>query len=367
MLYGRTSAGARVASGCPARPSGFFVSGWSKLKGGVLALLLAIALLGGTAAGALAQSTPVASPVATPNGNPAAIGAAVAWLQSQQDAGGGFPGMSGTPDPGTTVDAVLALVSSPGFDEAAVQNATAYLNDNAKPYIETGAGQAAKVVLAMAATGGDPTSVNGTNPVDLFENGINAGTGLCGSGVFDHAYCLLARVAIGKEVPQEWIEALRKVQISNGGWAFDGSADEASADSNTTALAIQALIAAGVPATDPAIVNALGYLKTTMAPTGGFAYSATPFSMSAATPADAAATPLVADANSTAVVIQALTAAGVDLTAPEWGDPVAALTGFQNASGAFRYMDSMPDDNLFATVQAMPALAGITFPIVAGA
>jgi hypothetical protein len=30
-------------------------------------------------------------------------------------------------------------------------------------------------------------------------------------------------------------------------------------------------------------------------------------------------------------------------------------------------MDSMPDDNLFATVQAMPALAGITFPIIAGA
>ena len=363
MPYGRTSAGARVASGCPAQSSGFFVSTWSNLKHGLLALLLAVALLGGTAAGALAQSTPVASPVATPNGNPAQIGAAVAWLQSQQDASGAFLGMSGSPDPGTTVDAVLALVASPGFDEAAVQRATAWLNGNAKPYIETGAGQAAKVVLAMAATGGDPTSVNGVNPVELFEGSINADTGLCGFGVFDHAYCMLAEVAIGKEAPQEWIDAFRKAQISNGGWAFDGSTDEASADSNTTALAIEALVAAGVPANDNMIVHALDYLKTTMAPTGGFAYSATPFS-TAATPA---AVELVADANSTGVVIQALIAVDADITAPEWGDPVTVLLGFQNESGAFRYMDNMPDDNLFATVQAMPAIAGIAFPIIAGA
>ena len=364
MKHGRLSAGGK--SGSPAHQSGFVVSVWSRIRGGLLALLLAITLLGGGVAGALAQTTPVATTAGTPNGEPLPIAAAVAWLQSQQDAGGGFPGLDGNPDPGITVDAILALVASPGYDEAAVQKALAYLDGNAKPYIETGAGQAAKVVLAMAATGGDPTSVNGVNPVDLMESGINPDTGLCGSGVFDQAYCVLARVAIGKDAPVEWIDALRKTQSSNGGWAFDGSTDEAAADSNTTALVIEALVAAGVPATDDAIVNGIAFLKTLVVSTGGFAYGAVSVDPSATPVADAAPA-LIADANSTGVVIQGLTAAGVDLTAPEWGDPIAALSAFQNASGAFRYMDSMPDDNLFATVQAMPALAGITFPIIAGA
>ncbi len=228
-----------------------------------------------------------------PNGEPLPIAAAVAWLQSQQDAGGGFPGLDGNPDPGITVDAILALVASPGYDEAAVQKALAYLDGNAKPYIETGAGQAAKVVLAMAATGGDPTSVNGVNPVDLMESGINPDTGLCGSGVFDQAYCVLARVAIGKEAPVEWIDALRKTQSSNGGWAFDGSTDEAAADSNTTALVIEALVAAGVPATDDAIVNGIAFLKTLVVSTGGFAYGAVSVDPSA-TPVAGAAPALIA-------------------------------------------------------------------------
>jgi hypothetical protein len=332
----------------------------------LLALLLAVTLLGGGVVGAIAQSTPVATPVETPNGEPLPIAAAVAWLQSQQDAGGGFLGFDGNPDPGTTVDAILALVASPGYDEAAVQKAVAYLNDNAKSYAEDGAGQAARVVLAMAATGGDPTSVNGVNPVELFEQGIDPATGLCNAEVFDHAYCVMARVAIGEEVPTEWIDALRTMQASNGGWNDGISTDPADADSNTTAMVIEAMIAAGVPATDDAIVNGVAFLQTMVVPTGGFAYSVVSVDPSATPTADAAPA-LVADANSTAVAIQGLTAAGVDLTAPEWADPIAALTAFQNASGAFRYMDSMPDDNLFATVQAMPALAGIIFPIVAGA
>src|SRR6478609_1798291 len=287
VKHGRLSAGGK--SGSPARQSGFVVSVWSRIRGGSLALLLAITLLGGGAAGAFAQSTPVATPAGTPNGEPLPVAAAVAWLQSQQDAGGGFPGLDGNPDPGTTVDAILALVASPGFDEAAVQKAVAYLDGNAKPYIETGAGQAAKVVLAMAATGGDPTSVNGTNPVELMESSIDPATGLCGMGIYDQAYCVLARVAVGKDVPAEWIDALRKTQISNGGWAFDGSTDEAAADSNTTAMVLQALIAAGVPANDDAVVNGVAFLQTLVVPAGGFAYG--PVSMDASATPTAGAAP----------------------------------------------------------------------------
>jgi hypothetical protein len=45
----------------------------------------------------------------------------------------------------------------------------------------------------------------------------------------------------------------------------------------------------------------------------------------------------------------------------------SVLQSFQNPTGAFRYMADQPDDNLYATLQALPALAGIAWPIVPAA
>jgi hypothetical protein len=69
------------------------------------------------------------------------------------------------------------------------------------------------------------------------------------------------------------------------------------------------------------------------------------------------------DANSTAVAVQALIAAGEDPAATEWQNAAGALLAFQNPSGAFRYSHDTPEDNLFATVQAIPAAAGLSFPL----
>jgi hypothetical protein len=228
----------------------------------------------------------------------------------------------------------------------------AFVNENAAEYAATGAGQAAKVVLFQAATGGDVSNIDGINPLELVQNGVNPDTGYFGIGIYDEAIGVLALVAAGQPVPAEWIDTLRAKQIANGGWAFDGSTEAAQADSNTTAIVIQALIANGVASDDPAIANGLAYMKTVVAPTGGFAY--------------ATADPLLADANSTGIAIQALAAVGQDPSAAgAWGDvpPEQALAAFQNPSGAFRYMDSVPDDNLFATIQAIIALTGTPFPV----
>ena len=75
-----------------------------------LAVLLAtgVTTLSGTSSmaqeatpGALSESSAI-SPVE----------AASAWLCEQQDASGGFIGLSGEPDPGTTTDAVMALYAA---------------------------------------------------------------------------------------------------------------------------------------------------------------------------------------------------------------------------------------------------------------
>jgi hypothetical protein len=93
----------------------------------------------------------------------------------------------------------------------------------------------------------------------------------------------------------------------------------------------------------------LAFLSTLLAPDGGFAYG----------PAD----PLIADANSTALVLQSLIAAGEDPAAPEWGNAPLALARFQTPSGGLRYMAADEEPNLLATVQAIPAMEEISFPV----
>jgi prenyltransferase beta subunit len=296
--------------------------------------------------------SPVSAQQATPavGGDP--LDAATAWLLTQQAEDGGFVGFSGETDAGTTVDAILALAAAQQAGvEVDLAPALVFLSqgDGALIYAQTGAGQAAKLVLALVAAGSDPHDINGVDPYSLVQAGLNADTGFYGFGAFDHALAMLAMVAVGDDVPEEAVSRLVNAQLEDGSWAFDGSEAEGAGDTNTTAIAIQAMAAAGF-GDGRDVLQALDYLRSTQVVGGGFPYQ----------PADGAA----ADANSTGIVVQALIAAGQDPTSPEWNDAQSALLGFQNESGAFRYMMDPPDDNLFATLQAIPAIAAVPFPIV---
>jgi hypothetical protein len=298
--------------------------------------------------GALSESTAI-SPVE----------AASAWLREQQDASGGFLGLSGEPDPGTTTDAVMALYAAHPRDPAAaaaLDAALAYLEheENGAAYARTGPGQAAKLALAVVTGGRDPRDFAGLDLVAALTvplatpvpDGI---AGIYGDDLYDHALVLIALAAAGEVIPDEALDPVRTAQGEDGGWAFDGSTTAGAADSNTTALIIQALVAAG-HGDDPMIDRALPFLSTLLVPDGGFAYG----------PAD----PLLADANSTALVLQALIAAGEDPASPEWGNAPLALALFQTPSGGLRYMATGEEPNLLATVQAIPAMEGLSLPVV---
>jgi prenyltransferase beta subunit len=69
------------------------------------------------------------------------------------------------------------------------------------------------------------------------------------------------------------------------------------------------------------------------------------------------------DANSTSLVLQAIIAADDPDLADAQAQALTALLDMQNESGAFFYMASTPDDNQFATVQAIPAVVGVAFPL----
>jgi hypothetical protein len=318
-------------------------SGARRLAAMLFALALALAML----APVLAQSaTPAASPAASPVSIGDPVAAASAWLVSQQLEDGSFPGFSGTADAGTTADSLIALAaaSAEGVDVAdAIDRAAAYLDANGADYANKGVGAAAKLVIALEAAGGDVSKFTGVDLLATVTKAPADANGLYGAGVFDHAYVILALAAAGESVPQTAIDAFAKTQIADGSWGFDGKTTAGNGDTNTTALAIQALVAAG-QAQNPIVAKGLAFLKANQTAAGNFPYQGGP-----AAPGDA---------NSTALVVQAIVAAGQDPASAAWNNASAALLAFQNADGAFRYQTSPPDDNLFATVQSLPAVAG---------
>jgi hypothetical protein len=310
----------------------------------IMTLLVTLFLVLAPAVTRAQDGTPIAG---------SAVKRAAAWLLAQQGPDGGFVGLSGTSDAGTTADAILALAAARNTGLAIdLKKAVDYLEQNALVYTQSGPGQAAKLVLAVVAAGGDPTDIARVDPLSIVQVSARSETGLIGFGPFDHALGVLALVATGTDVPPAAIDVFRTTQLDDGSWSFDGTTANGGGDTNTTAIVIQALAAAG-QGEDPMVARALDYLKSTQTAAGGFPYQR------GQTPKG--------DANSTAIAVQAILAVGQDPASADWKDAASALAAFQNPSGAFRYTDDESDDNLFATVQAIPAIAGQPYPIAARA
>jgi hypothetical protein len=310
----------------------------------VWAALMVISSLASVAAQEVSPAASPASPVAGTE-----LEGATAWLLTQQAEDGGFVGFSGTSDPGVTIDAIVALAAAEGAGidtGTAIDDAVAYLESGevALVYAQTGVGQAAKLVLGLIAAGEDPQVIATVDPLAIVERGQNDETGVYGAGVFDHALAMMALTAVGAEVPQGAIDALAASQAEDGGWAFDASS---SSDSNTTAMVVQALVVAGQGQSE-LVTKAVAYLQSTITPQGAVY---------------AVGEGAIADANSTALVLQALLA----VRDPNTATLANALATFQGPSGAFFYQSSDMKDNLFSTVQAIPALAGVPLPVVPGA
>jgi len=217
---------------------------------------------------------------------------------------------------------------------------------------------AAAVALAGVAVLGPATSASAAvtthNPTDV---GLFGASDPTYDGAFRQSLGILAELAAGvhDSIAIGW---LVKQQCADGGWTgyrsdltkpcpatdlntFTGE------DSNSTALAIEALHAAGVtPTHDP-----LPFLHALQDSDGGF--------------------PLIAgsgtDPNSTGLVLQAFAALGVDPASAAWTvgghTPVDALMTFWNyCTGGFASPFSSGHADLIATVQAVWGAEAKAFP-----
>jgi len=280
---------------------------------------------------------------------------AMDWLRTQQNDDGGF----GDPDStvSNTADAVQAIVAAgedPRTWDKGGNTPLTFLAANA-PNL-TVAGDTAKVVLAAVAAGENPRDFGGVDLVAALEGMLGDDGKFGGENDFQFSHCLaiLALKSVSRPIPAAAVDYLKNSQIEDGTWAWNFSTTAGDGDNNSAGLAVMALVAAAEPADSDVIQKTIAHFQGQQNDDGGFPYIApSPYGTDS-------------DANSTAVVLQALIAAGQDPATWVKGTantPTTALAGFQNDDGSFAWQLAFPDANFLATVQAVPALAGKVYPL----
>jgi len=259
---------------------------------------------------------------------------------------------------GETADLVIGTADA-GFDPATLMGCagTTGALDFLASASDAASGDAAKtgkLVLAVVAAGADPTSFDGRDLVARLTALYHAGSGAYGDGsTFGQSFAILGLLAAGQSVPSTATAKLAALQDPDGSWSYGSAPVEAGVgDTNSTAIALMALGAAGVHTADPA---ALTYLHSQQLADGGFPYQN----------ADTYGPP-TSDPDSDAVVIEALLAAGEDPTASDWSqgssNALTHLRSMQGSDGGFEYPGS--GESAFTTSQVPAALMRMPYGAV---
>ncbi len=179
----------------------------------------------------------------------------------------------------------------------------------------------------------------------------DSATGIYAEGAGNQSWAMLGVSAISETIPAQAVSYLKSLQKSDGSFEWGTGYGY---DTNSTSLAIQALIAGGESITSTAVISGLNYLQSAQNSDGGFPYD----------PVSVWGT--ASDANSTAYAIQAIIAAGQDPQASPWvqsgSDPIQFLLSLQLPDGSFEWQKG-GGVNFLATQQAIPALLHRPFPL----
>jgi hypothetical protein len=268
------------------------------------------------------------------------------WLAARQSAENGSYGDSAA----ASVEALLAVGANQvhagawrSGDDA--PSLAGFLMAASPAYAKLGPANAGK--LGVAAAAGDVCLPDGAaTPLDFYTPGVgyDVGAGLA-------AWAMLGAAALSETIPVDAVTALEGMAFPTGGWEWQPGFG---ADTNTTSLAIQALVAAGRPVSETVIQQGLAFLATAQNADGGFAYD----------PASAFGTD--SDANSTAYAVQALVAANEEPTAAAWTiggqTPIDFLLARRLPDGSLEWQAGTGANQL-TTQQAIPALLGASFPV----
>jgi hypothetical protein len=169
----------------------------------------------------------------------------------------------------------------------------------------------------------------------------------------------VAKRALSSTVPASTLAYIRGAQQANGGWSYTGLPGGSDLDIDTTAMAIQALVAAGVSPNNADLNQGLAFLASQQRPNGSWQSFGSD------------------DPNSTSTAIIAVGAAGFDSSVACWrntvapglsgnpyGNPLNWLRARQAANGHINSPnDAFPPVNTFATSQSVQALERNWLPV----
>lgn len=274
-------------------------------------------------------TTPLGAAAAAPSSMPpdsARATAALEYMLAAQSADGSIDKSIGE-----TADFVIGAAGA-GYDPATLRGCAggtsaleflAIASDAAA----TDAAKTGKTILAVVAAGEAPTAFAGRNLMTRLAALYHSATGKYGDGsTFGQAFAILAVAGSGGSVPAAATNELKALQDKDGSWSYGKTPVAAGGgDTNSTAIALMALDAAGIHSAD---ASALAYLATQQLPDGGFPYqSSTAFG------------PPASDPDSDSIVLQALLAAGQDPASAAWSkgssSALTHLSASQSADGGF--------------------------------
>ena len=255
-----------------------------------------------------------------------AVATVLSFVQGRAQPDGGYAEPAGRSTVGLTATAVLALRAA---GAPAPEGARAYLQAHEQGLTPT---ELELTVMAEAVTGGASPAL-----LDALR-ALQRATGAIGPAVNSTVWGMLALRQSGEPVAPETVRFVRRAQTPGGGFPW---AQGLAPDTDDTAAAVQALVAAGV--TGPPSARALAYLRARELTDGGFELQ--PGKRS--------------NVQSTAWAIQAFLAAGAK-------PPAAAfrfLARMRRPDGSLRYSPQYATTPLWVSAQALPALARRSFPL----
>lgn len=288
------------------------------------------------------------------------------------------------PNATDTTTAVMALEAA-GYGANQIKAATTWLEHNYESYVTIGkveiSGRLALLILAAVAAGANPYRFGGTgNENDLvarleaIEQMSGASAGEFGASPYANDFyqalsiLALAAVRVKGQVLSLATKFLEGLQCSDGGWEYSrlttsiacaapNPANYSSPDTNTTALAVQAIVAVGGRFAH----NPLGFFESSEEANASFGvYGVSGHGQQG-------------DPDSTAYVVQALVALHA-LNSPglvrHGSTPETALAAFQLGckapTGERGEFVAFGAPSQLATLQAVPAAAERAFPIRPG-
>jgi len=254
------------------------------------------------------------------------------FLFDAQDNDGGWG------DVGQTIDAILAIKTAGWDPQTVIKGGAAplsYIADNMTSYLDSGPDAIGKTILGIAAAGRDPSDFAGVDLVALLMDTYDCESGTFGvsDNTWHQAFAILGLNAASEDIPQAAVDSLIHLQQGDGGWEY---AAGFGTWPDNTALAVQALIAAGVAEDNPVIQSALTYLQSQQTYNGDWG-----------------------DSSTTAYVLMALNALN---SAPEnWiaasgKSPLSSLFSYQKSNGSFVYTWEYSDDSMLSTTAALLAV-----------